>query len=117
MPSYLGSSAAFVGVVIAATGFNGQGINPNLSVARRHYRLWAGLHPDRSGGDESRHALDRADDAPVVTGAVVMAIGLNLAPIAVKSVSGSPFESWMAVITVLCIGVVAVFTRGMINGC
>lgn len=44
-----------------------------------------------------------------------MAIGLNLAPIAVKSVSGSPFESWMAVITVLCIGVVAVFTRGMIQ--
>ena len=33
VPSYLGSSAAFVGVVIAATGFNGQGINPNLSVA------------------------------------------------------------------------------------
>ena len=31
--SYLGSSAAFVGVVIATTGFNGQGINPNLSVA------------------------------------------------------------------------------------
>ena len=52
---------------------------------------------------------------PVVTGAVVMAIGLNLAPIAVKSVSGSPFESWMAVITVLCIGVVAFFTRGMIQ--
>ena len=50
VPSYLGSSAAFVGVVIAAIG--------------RHYRLWAGLHPDRSGGDESRHALDRADDAP-----------------------------------------------------
>lgn len=33
VPSYLGSSAAFVGVVIATTGFNGQGINPNLSVA------------------------------------------------------------------------------------
>jgi putative pyrimidine permease RutG len=28
VPSYLGSSAAFVGVVIATTGFNGQGINP-----------------------------------------------------------------------------------------
>jgi putative pyrimidine permease RutG len=26
VPSYLGSSAAFVGVVIAVTGFNGQGI-------------------------------------------------------------------------------------------
>ncbi|MBR7404456.1 pyrimidine utilization transport protein G, partial [Klebsiella pneumoniae] len=40
---------------------------------------------------------------------------LNLAPIAVKSVSGSPFESWMAVITVLGIGLVAVFTRGMVE--
>lgn len=52
---------------------------------------------------------------PVVTGAVVMAIGLNLAPIAVKSVSASAFDSWMAVMTVLCIGLVAVFTRGMIQ--
>ena len=34
VPSYLGSSAAFVGVVIAATGFNGQGINPNISIAQ-----------------------------------------------------------------------------------
>ena len=48
---------------------------------------------------------------PVVTGAVVMAIGLNLAPIAVKSVSASAFDGWMAaVMTVLCIGLVAVFT-------
>ncbi|MGC8401290.1 solute carrier family 23 protein [Enterobacter mori] len=82
---------------------------------RRHHRLRPGVYPDWSGGDENRHALDRANDAPVVTGAVVMAIGLNLAPIAVRSVSASPFESWMAVITVLCIGVVAVFTRGMIQ--
>ncbi|MFH7118874.1 solute carrier family 23 protein, partial [Klebsiella pneumoniae] len=49
---------------------------------------------------------------PVVTGAVVMAIGLNLAPIAVRSVSASAFDSWMAVLTVLCIGIVAVFTPG-----
>ena len=41
--------------------------------------------------------------------------GLNLAPIAVKSVSASAFDSWMAVMTVLCIGLVAVFTRGMIQ--
>lgn len=44
-----------------------------------------------------------------------MAIGLNLAPIAVKGVSGSAFDSWMAVMTVLCIGLVAVFTRGMVQ--
>ncbi|SAH77265.1 pyrimidine utilization transport protein G [Enterobacter hormaechei] len=116
VPSYLGSSAAFVGVVIAATGFNGQGFNPNLSVALGGiiacglvYTL-TGLVVMKVGTRWIERMMP-----PVVTGAVVMAIGLNLAPIAVKSVSGSPFESWMAVITVLCIGVVAVFTRGMIQ--
>ncbi|CAI1777357.1 Putative pyrimidine permease RutG [Serratia quinivorans] len=52
---------------------------------------------------------------PVVTGAVVMAIGLNLAPIAVRSVSASNFDSWMAVTTILRIGSVAVFTRGLMQ--
>ena len=61
---------------------------------------------------------DRVHEATrftILVGAVVMAIGLNLAPIAVKSVSASAFDSWMAVMTVLCIGLVAVFTRGMIQ--
>ena len=116
VPSSLGSSAACVGVVIAATVFNGQGINPNLSVALGGiiacglvYTL-TGLVVMKVGTRWIERMMP-----PVVTGAVVMAIGLNLAPIAVKSVSASPFESWMAVITVLCIGVVAVFTRGMIQ--
>lgn len=116
VPSYLGSSAAFVGVVIATTGFNGQGINPNLSVALGGiitcglvYTL-IGLVVMKIGTRWIERMMP-----PVVTGAVVMAIGLNLAPIAVRSVSASPFESWMAVITVLCIGLVAVFTRGMVQ--
>ncbi|MBP9940111.1 MAG: pyrimidine utilization transport protein G, partial [Comamonas sp.] len=33
VPSYLGSSFAFIGVVIAATGFAGQGANGNIGVA------------------------------------------------------------------------------------
>ena len=33
VPSYLGSSFAFIGVVIAATGYAGQGPNPNIGVA------------------------------------------------------------------------------------
>ena len=33
VPSYLGSSFAFIGVVIAATGYGGQGPNANLGVA------------------------------------------------------------------------------------
>jgi uracil-xanthine permease len=52
---------------------------------------------------------------PVVTGAVVAVIGLNLAPIAVKSVSAASFDSWMALVTVLCVAAVAVFTRGMLQ--
>ncbi|MDQ6190901.1 hypothetical protein M3O75_06440 [Klebsiella pneumoniae] len=32
-----------------------------------------------------------------------------------RSVSASAFDSWMAVLTVLCIGIVAVFTRGMLQ--
>ena len=32
IPSYLGSSFAFIGVVIAATGYAGKGPNPNLSL-------------------------------------------------------------------------------------
>lgn len=116
VPSYLGSSAAFVGVVIAATGFNGQGINPNISIALGGIIACGlvytviGLVVMKIGTRWIERLMP-----PVVTGAVVMAIGLNLAPIAVKSVSASAFDSWMAVMTVLCIGLVAVFTRGMIH--
>ncbi|MCU5775171.1 pyrimidine utilization transport protein G [Erwiniaceae bacterium BAC15a-03b] len=116
VPSYLGSSAAFVGVVIAVTGFNGQGLNPHLGVALGGiiacgllYTL-VGLVVMKAGTRWIERLMP-----PVVTGAVVMAIGLNLAPIAVRSVSASMFDSWMAVMTVLCIGVVAVFTRGMVQ--
>ncbi|ELY6224888.1 pyrimidine utilization transport protein G [Cronobacter muytjensii] len=116
VPSYLGSSAAFVGVVIAATGFSGQGLNPNMSVALGGiiacgllYTL-IGVVVMKSGTRWIERLMP-----PVVTGAVVMAIGLNLAPIAVKGVSASAFDGWMAVMTVLCIGLVAVFTRGMVQ--
>lgn len=116
VPSYLGSSAAFVGVVIAVTGFNGQGLNPQLGVALGGiiacgalYML-IGLVVMKVGTRWIERLMP-----PVVTGAVVMAIGLNLAPIAVHSVAASAFDSWMAVMTVLAIGLVAVFTRGMVQ--
>jgi putative pyrimidine permease RutG len=50
---------------------------------------------------------------PVVTGAVVAAIGLNLAPVAVKSVSGSQFDTWIGLLTVLIIGLIAVAAPGI----
>ena len=52
---------------------------------------------------------------PFKVGAVVAVIGLNLAPIAVKSVGSTPFEAWMGVVTILCVGGVAVFTRGLLQ--
>ncbi|MEJ5062800.1 pyrimidine utilization transport protein G [Erwinia sp. MYb375] len=116
VPSYLGSSAAFVGVVIAVTGFSGQGLNPNLSVALGGI-IACGLVYTLIGFVVMKAGTRWIEKLmpPVVTGAVVMAIGLNLAPIAVRGVSASMFDSWMAVMTVLCIGVVAVFTRGMVQ--
>jgi uracil-xanthine permease len=50
---------------------------------------------------------------PVVTGAVVAVIGLNLAPIAVSSVAGAPFDTWIGLLTVLAVGMVAVFAPGI----
>ncbi|VFS56619.1 Putative pyrimidine permease RutG [Raoultella planticola] len=116
VPSYLGSSAAFIGVVIAVTGFNGQGLNPHLSVALGGI-IACGLVYTLIGVVVMKIGTRWIERLmpPVVTGAVVMAIGLNLAPIAVHSVSASAFDGWMAVLTVLCIGLVAVFTRGMIQ--
>ena len=52
---------------------------------------------------------------PVVTGAVVMIIGLNLAPVTVSNVAGKPFELWMTLVTVLCMGMIAVFSRGFMQ--
>ncbi|HHL2560925.1 TPA: pyrimidine utilization transport protein G [Yersinia enterocolitica] len=116
VPSYLGSSAAFVGLVIAVTGYTGSGPNPNIALALGGIIACGAIYTligfiVMSVGTRWIERLM----PPVVTGAVVMAIGLNLAPIAVNSVAGSSFNSWMAVVTILCIGVVAVFTKGMIQ--
>lgn len=116
VPSYLGSSFAFIGVVAAATGYAGAGSNPNMSLALGgimacgiFYAL-VGLIVMRTGTQWIERLMP-----PVVTGAVVMIIGLNLAPITIKGVSGNVFDTWMALLTVLCITTIAVFTKGMLR--
>jgi putative pyrimidine permease RutG len=93
VPSYLGSSFSFIAVVAAATAYSGSGANPNLAVALGGivvcgaiyaligvvvmivgYRWVEWLMP------------------PVITGAIVMVIGLNLAHVAVADLSGT--ASW-----------------------
>jgi putative pyrimidine permease RutG len=117
VPSYLGSSFAFIGVVIAATGYaGGAGLNPNIGVAAGgiiacgiFYALM-GFLVMATGTRWIEKLMP-----PVVTGAVVMIIGLNLAPVTVKSVMGNTFNMWMSLVTVLCMGSIAVFTRGLLQ--
>ena len=52
---------------------------------------------------------------PVVTGAVVAVIGLNLAPIAVRGISGSPFDTWIGIATIVAVGLVAVRAPGLLR--
>src|SRR5215470_14165566 len=114
VPSYLGSSFSFVVVVIAASGYSGHGPNPNLDIALGGiiaagvlYGIIA-LIVIQSGVGWVERLMP-----PVVTGAVVAAIGLNLAPVAVKSVSGSHFDTWIGLLTVLIVGLIAVAAPGM----
>ena len=116
MPSYLGSSFAFIGAVAAATGYSGVGLNPNLGLALGG-TVVCGLIYAVIGFIVMKTGTGWIEKLmpPIVTGAIVMIIGLNLAPVTIKSVSSNSFDTWMAVVTILCISAVAVFSRGMIR--
>ena len=114
VPSYLGSSFAFIGVVIAASGYAGPGPNANLGVALGGiiacgavYTL-IGLVVMGIGTKWVETLMP-----PVVTGAVVAVIGLNLAGIPVKNMAPTGFDAWMQAVTFVCVGLVAVYTSGM----
>ncbi|KQR55085.1 solute carrier family 23 protein [Acidovorax sp. Leaf160] len=114
VPSYLGSSFAFIGVVIAASAYAGKGPNANMGVALGGiiacglvYTLIGALVQAIGTGWIERFM------PPVVTGAVVAVIGLNLAGIPIKNMAANNFESWMQAVTFVCVGLVAVLTRGM----
>jgi putative pyrimidine permease RutG len=110
VPSYLGSSFSFIAVIIAATGYSGQGPNPNLGVALGGIIAAGALYA--AIGVAVALAGNRWIERlmpPVVTGAVVAVIGLNLAPIAVKSAAGGTLASAIALLTVTAVGATAVF--------
>ena len=116
VPSYLGSSFAFIGVVIAATAYAGKGPNANIGVALGGiiacgavYTL-IGVIVQMVGTGWIERFMP-----PVVTGSVVAVIGLNLAGIPIKNMAASNFDSWMQVVTFVSVGLVAVLTRGMVQ--
>jgi putative pyrimidine permease RutG len=117
VPSYLGSSFSFIAVVLVATGFakgfTGPGLNPHIDVALGGiitagvvYAI-IGLIVIFTGYRWIEYLMP-----PAVTGAVVAAIGLNLAPVAIADVSGSQFDTWMGLITLLAVILVAVYAPG-----
>ena len=114
VPSYLGSSFAFIGVVIAATGYAGPGANANIGVALGGIMACGALYTLIGLGVQAVGTRwIESLMPPVVTGAVVAVIGLNLAGIPIKNMAPTGFDAWMQAVTFLCVGLVAVRTSGM----
>src|SRR5215216_2808358 len=122
VPSYLGSSFAFIGPVLAATGATVGQPNPNIGLALGGI-VAAGVVYTAIGVVVmvAGHRWVERLMPPAVTGAIVAAIGLVLAPIAIGSASGtgptdpngSGFARFVAILTVLAVALVAVYAPGV----
>jgi uracil-xanthine permease len=114
VPSYLGSSFSFVAVVLAVTGYKGTGPNANIGVALGGIIAAAvvyaliGIVVMLAG----YHWIERLMP-PVVTGAVVAVIGLNLAPVAIRDIGDSPQHTAIGLLTALAAALVAVYAPGL----
>ncbi len=100
--------------MIAATGYAGGGPNANLGVALGGI-VAAGIVYTAIGLAVMKVGYGWIETLmpPAVTGAVVAVIGLNLAPIAVKGIAGSTFDTWIGIATIVAVGLVAVRARGL----
>lgn len=109
VPSYLGSSASFVGVVLAikAQGGTPQEVTGALFMAGLALAL-VGVFIHVAGADALTAVLP-----PVVTGAVVMLIGFNLAPVVADTYW--PQDQWIALIVMVAVIAMSVGLRGFLG--
>ncbi|MCC2593631.1 nitrate reductase [Tessaracoccus sp. OS52] len=109
VPSYLGSSASFVGVATAVYGIGGNPADLTGALFVVGLTLFmVGIIIHFAGARVIHRALP-----PVVTGAVVMLIGFNLAPV-VASVYW-PQDPWLAFVVMLIVIGLSVGLRGFMG--
>ncbi|GAA1362091.1 solute carrier family 23 protein [Streptomyces beijiangensis] len=109
VPSYLGCSLSFVGVAAAirASGGSSATVTGAIFVVGAALFL-AGLAVHHFGARIIHAAMP-----PVVTGAVVMLIGFNLAP--VTAATYWPQDQWTALLVMLFTGLAVVCLRGFLS--
>ncbi|MFC6065563.1 uracil-xanthine permease family protein [Streptomyces ochraceiscleroticus] len=106
VPSYLGCSLSFVGVAAVIRAQGGTSATVTGAVLVVGAVLFAiGLAVQRFGARIIHAAMP-----PVVTGAVVMLIGFNLAPVTASTYW--PQDQWVALLTMLVTGLAVVCLRG-----
>ncbi|OWJ71970.1 pyrimidine utilization transport protein G [Haematobacter massiliensis] len=110
LPSYLGSSFAFIAVVIAVTGYSGTGPNMNIGpalggiIAAGALYAVIGLIVMAVGTGWIERLMP-----PAVTGAIGAAIGLNLAPVGVSSLQGSGAHMVAALLTLVSVALFSTY--------
>jgi uracil-xanthine permease len=107
IPSYLGSSFAFIAPVIAAKSGGDMGTALGGIVATGVMLMIVGLIVQRAGASWIEKLMP-----PLVTGTIVAVIGLNLAGVAKGGVTAQPF---IAIVTLSVIFFVSVFSRGFMS--
>src|SRR3954467_3338919 len=109
VPSYLGTSASFVGGVAAirAQGGDSSDVVGSILISGVVLALIGGIIHFAGAGVVNRVL------PPAITGAVVMLIGFNLAP--VVATIYWPQDQWVALLTMLAVMVMALGFRGFLG--
>src|SRR5215218_1429983 len=109
VPSYLGTSASFVGGVVAIRDQGGDSADVTGAILVAGLVLLAAGVAIHFLGSGVLHAVL----PPVVTGAVVMLIGFNLAPVVANIYW--PQDQWIALIVMTAVILIAVGVRGFLG--
>jgi uracil-xanthine permease len=109
VPSYLGTSASFVGGVVAIRAQGGDSSDVTGAIFIAALVLIAVGVAIHFAGSHVLHAVL----PPVVTGAVVMLIGFNLAPVVADIYW--PQDQWIALIVMVAVIAMAVGLRGFMG--